>query len=371
MYRKQERIMNKKAVLVSLLIVMIFALCACSSVGDAIGGIFQDKGKVTLGEYKGIEVDPAEYISEITEQDIDSYAAQFMSTNFGSTAEADRPIQEGDTVNIDYVGSMNGVNFEGGSYEGWDLVIGSGEFIDGFEEGLIGAVKGEKRTLSLAFPTPYPKNPDFAGKAVVFEVTVNKISVETVPELNDEFVKTYLNMGSVEEFRAMARKYLEEYNAQNAQYAKQSLCWDIVMENATIDRYPEQEVKKVTERMMSVYENLAKEAEVTLDEYIKEYYGLSAEEFTKSAESYAKDEVGMLMVTGEIAKKENITVSASEYSEYLTAYINEYGYESDEAFKADYGMSFEEYYGKEELDNYFLSDKVMQFIADNAVEKAG
>ena len=132
-----------------------------------------DKGEVTkLGQYKGIEVTKED--TTVTDAELDQRIASILQANPEITEITDRPAQEGDTVNIDYVGMKDGVAFDGGTAEGYDLELGSGAFIDGFEDGLIGANVGEERSLNLTFPEDYG-NADLAGQAVVFYVTVNKI----------------------------------------------------------------------------------------------------------------------------------------------------------------------------------------------------
>lgn len=142
---------------------------------------------VTLGDYKGIEY--TKTVAEVTEDDIQSKLDSFVDGLAETNEVTDRAVEDGDIVNIDYVGTMDGEEFEGGSDTGYDLTIGSNSFIDGFETGLIGHNVGEEVSLDLQFPDPYPNNTDYSGKDVNFKVTINKISVKTTPELTDQLVK--------------------------------------------------------------------------------------------------------------------------------------------------------------------------------------
>lgn len=145
---------------------------------------------MTLGEYKGVAYTPASV--EITDEQVDKEVQKLADSNL---VEVDRPAAEGDTVNIDYVGKKDGVAFDGGTASGYDLKLGSNTFIDGFEDGLIGAVKGQKLDLDLTFPEGYPSE-DLAGQAVVFEVTVN--AVKTPSELNDDLVRANTDYKTLE-----------------------------------------------------------------------------------------------------------------------------------------------------------------------------
>ena len=144
------------------------------------------ESSVKLGEYKGIAVTVTE--ASVTDEEVENQIQQVLNSK-AEYREVDRAAQTGDQVNIDYKGLLDGEAFEGGTAEGYDLTLGSGSFIDGFEDGLVGAVKGDQKDLNLTFPDPYPNNPDLAGKEVVFEVTVNAVKERSIPELTDEFVK--------------------------------------------------------------------------------------------------------------------------------------------------------------------------------------
>lgn len=179
-----------------------------------------DNGTVTLGEYKGIEVtkDPV----EVTDDEVDQAVQSDLSAQ-AKDAEVDRAIQNGDVVNIDYVGTKDGVAFDGGTAQGYDLNIGSGQFIEGFEEGLVGAKKGDKVSLNLTFPEAY-QNADLAGKAVVFDVTVNSVKEKQVPELNDAFVQENTSFKTVDEYKDdKMQTLLKDKNDQAEQKVKSDI----------------------------------------------------------------------------------------------------------------------------------------------------
>ncbi|MFT4008196.1 MAG: FKBP-type peptidyl-prolyl cis-trans isomerase [Lacrimispora sp.] len=170
-----------------------------------------DNGTITLGNYKGIEVTKTPV--EVTDEEVDQ-AVQSALQAKATYVEVDRAVEDGDKVNIDYVGTKDGVAFDGGTAQGQDLTIGSNQFIDGFEDGLIGAKKGDKVTLNLAFPENY-QNTDLAEP--VFEVTVNTISEQQIPEINDAFVQENSDFKTVDEYKGK-KKPLSDKNADAEQH---------------------------------------------------------------------------------------------------------------------------------------------------------
>lgn len=199
---------RKAALLLAGILTCSAALAGCS------GGNQASNEYVTVGGYKGIEVDKVADKEEVTDEDIDSYIASVQQQN--AQQVTDRPVQKGDIANIDFVGKMDGQEFDGGSGQGYDLTIGSGQFIDGFEDSIIGHNAGETFDWNGQFPDPYTGNPEFSGKPVTFTITVNSIS--TLPEVNDDFVKTVSEESStVDEYREEVKKTLEESAEENLQ----------------------------------------------------------------------------------------------------------------------------------------------------------
>ena len=189
-----------------------------------------DKGEVTnLGQYKGVEVTKQD--TTVTEADLDQRIASILKANPEVTEITDRPAQKGDTVNIDYVGMKDGEAFDGGTAEGYDLELGSGVFIDGFEDGLIGANTGEERSLNLTFPEDYA-NADLAGQAVVFDVTVNKIEEKKNAVLDDAFVQRVSDFSTVDEFKADTMETLQKEKEQSAAQQVEDDAFAAAMDNS-------------------------------------------------------------------------------------------------------------------------------------------
>lgn len=260
---------------------------------------------------------------EYTEDDlklaINSLLSQHMSINNDETLT----VADGDKVNIDYVGSVDGVEFEGGNSggEGYDLVIGSGSFIDDFEQQLIGTHPGDNVTVDVTFPDEYSNNPDLAGKDAVFEVTVNGIN--TMPEFDDNFVKVYVGTSdSVEEYKEKTMK--EGYESNLKQYIS-----NYISENAEVSKYPKDYVKNVKSLLYFVDEQNY--------QYLNQYYGGSVGEFSdytgmsdvdyqKNLKERAEKQTAQIMTFESIFKKAGLTVTDEMYEESLASLGDEETY---------------------------------------------
>jgi len=311
------------------------------------------EGNVTVGEYKGLA------LTSVTQEAVDA-ELDSMLEYYTELVEVDRAAEDGDTVNINYVGLKDGVAFEGGtddSEAGTDLKLGSNSFIDGFEDGLIGAVAGEKRDLNLTFPEDYG-NEELNGQAVVFQVTVNAVKTEVVPELTDEFIAEKApEYPTVEEYVAALREGMnkESYYTQITEQ---------LMASSEVEKYNEAAVAERKALLIAEYTSYA--------EYYGSYYGLdtetaimyflgfeSMEAFEEEMGNYAYEVEKNSMIINEIAAKENIEVTDADYDEKVGEMAEYYGYEDVAAF--------EEANGKDLIMDSILSEKVMDFIIENAV----
>lgn len=291
---------------------------------------------VTLGEYKNLEVEEAPK-QEITDEYLEEYIHNVMVSQTPVEVTEDRAVQEDDTVNIDYTGYMDGETFDGGSAEGTDLRIGSGSFISGFEEGLVGHKKGEEVTLDLNFPDPYQNNPDFSGKPVQFKVTINSISEP--PAFGDAWVTENTDYESAEEFRAEQKTLLQKYTDTEYESQVKSDLFSKVVENSEIKSYPEQmmeDAKKDVERRIE--ETYAAPSGLTLEEYY-EQSGISQEDADQMVEEMAKSSMDQNLITQAILNAEGITLTEEQYQEEEEKYAQLSGFENAEAMKNLYSES--------------------------------
>ena len=251
------------------------------------------------------------------------------------------------------MGKLDGEVFEGGTSPegGYDLLIGSGSFIDGFEDGLIGKEVGTSFELPLTFPETYTPNPDLAGQDVVFEVTVNAIEEETTPEWNDEFVQANTEYDSVDAYMEGTRTSLQEQkDSQKEYYVMQAIVDDSEFACADSD------IQSLVDTKTQQYESYASMYGMELADFLSAV-GVSEDSLKEDAQF----QVQCALVIDAIAKAENMTISDEEYQTGLEDLAKQYSADSAEAF--------EEQYGKDEVVNSLLYDKVLDYVAEQAVIK--
>lgn len=304
---------------------------------------------VTLGDYKGVTVEKT--IQSVTDEDVQNEIDNALA-NY--PVEVDQAAKEGDTVNIDYVGKIDGEEFDGGSDQGADLKLGSGKFIDGFEDGLIGARKGETRTLNLTFPEDYTQ--DLAGKAVEFTVTVNAVK-EPLSEPTDQWVADNIEgYDNLADYKAGIRSEQEESNEQTAENQVRYAAWTQVIDNCTINEYPETLVevgKKLYEQQVETY---AKYAGMELDAYI-ESSGLTQEEYQSNMEEYGKNVAAQALVCQAICNKEGFAIGDDDYQKALQDMLTEYGCTEEELIQT---------YGQDNVEQSIMLNRVSNLIMENA-----
>lgn len=377
--------MKKRAIMISMLLVMALSVTGCSqktatkdkdtkteetaktddaeetesdntedtsedtpTTAELMAGIDVEKC-VTLGDYKGVTVEKT--IQSVTDEDVQNEIDNALA-NY--PVEVDQAAKEGDTVNIDHVGKIDGEEFDGGSDQGADLKLGSGKFIDGFEDGLIGARKGETRTLNLTFPEDHTQ--DLAGKAVEFTVTVNAVK-EPLSEPTDQWVADNIEgYDNIADYKAGIRSEQEENNEQTADNQVRYAAWTQVIDNCTINEYPETLVevgKKLYEQQVETY---AKYAGMELDAYI-ESSGLTQEEYQSNMEEYGKNVAAQALVCQAICDKEGFAIGDDDYQKALQDMLTEYGCTEDELIQT---------YGQDNVEQSIMLNRVSNLILENA-----
>lgn len=315
---------------------------------------------VTVSGYKGIEVDKVE-AEEITDDSIDSYISSMLEQNATEEEVTGRAVESGDTVNIDYVGKIDGEAFEGGSAEGQSLVIGSGSFIEGFEDSVIGHEVGETFDWNGKFPDPYTNNTELSGKDVVFTITVNAITKSVPAELNDEFVKSVSEESkTVDEYKAEVKKTLEKNATDNQDSSLQEAAWNAVLEKAEVKKYPDGEVDEVKEQLIQQYKDIAESYGMEYEDLITQQSGMSVEDFEKKAKEAAENSVKQKLVAEVIAEKEKLMPSDDEFKKEYEKMAEQYGYEDVDAMK--------EVADEDTLKTIVVQNIVKEWIADNCVQ---
>lgn len=314
---------------------------------------------VELGEYKGIEY--TKTVAEVTNENIQEKLDSFVSGLSKSEDITGRAVEDGDIANIDFVGTMDGKEFEGGSGEGYDLTIGSDTFIEGFESGLIGHNIGEEVSLDLTFPDDY-NSEDLAGKDVNFKVKINSISVENTPELTDALVKENTDYDTIDAYKESIREELETSNEESAEQQAKSDIFNKVVENSKISGYDEAEVKQLVDDEFNNFKQTAQ----TYESYGYSYEDVLAangyeteDELKEGITEYVKNYLNQKMVLYCIADKEGIKVTSEETDKKVQEYMDTYQVETKEEVY--------DYLGDDYFEVAILSEKVIEFLKENAV----
>ena len=346
--------------------ILAAVLAATSLVGCGSGSeenlskVDPEKYVTKLGEYKGMQLTGS--ATEITDEYLESYIDYMLENSKQPVAiTEDRPVQTGDVVNIDYVGKKDGVAFDGGTAQGYDLTIGSGSFIEGFEDGLIGAKAGETLDLNLTFPEDYPAE-DLAGQAVVFTVTINTIGELVRPELTDEYVQS-LGMDycqNVEEFYDVVRQSLEDSANATLENELQTQVIQKLMEICEFtEEVPEEMFNYYKDQIDANFVNSASAVGMEKADYISQYYGMTEEQYNTEIETGALNSARQAIVCAMIAEKEGIEVTEDELNAKIEENYANFGYESVDAYM--------ESGNAEDYRDYLLTMEVLEFLLDNAV----
>ena len=338
-----------------------------SSQEDAIMSIPLEEGDdwkledcIVLGDYKGLRL--TKTVGQVTEKEVDSYI-QSQATAEEVTDE-NAAVQDGDTVNIDYVGKIDGKEFNGGSAQGSVLVIGSDTFIDGFEDGLIGMKKGETKDLNLTFPDDYG-NTDVAGKAVVFTVTLNSIS--RVPEQDDAWVSSYTDgkYTSMDDYRAYMKESLQEGNDEAADQQLNSDAWEQIEKTCTFLKLPKSYVEEGSEEFEKNVTSQAEQYNATLDDFITQN-GLTAEEYKTRKEQYGRYTAESRLLLEDLMQAEQLTDDSQEYKDALAETEKAWGMTED-ALKEQYGEDTLKQY----VETQMVLDKVIGYAEVTEVQTDG
>ena len=310
--------------------------------------------EVTLGQYKGLEVEKAE--AEVSDAQVKAELDR-MAENVASTETVERPAQMGDTVNIDFEGFDNGVPFEGGKGENHDLKLGSGSFVPGFEDQLVGMSAGEEKDIDITFPEDYHK--DLAGKAVVFHVKVNKVTVTLVPEQDDEFAKDVSSFETLEELKADIRAKAIAEQEKQIQSAFETAAVEKAAENTTVDM-PEALIERELDTQMERFAYQLQMSGYSMEQYAKMMGGdvnTMRKAFRPTAEKQAKVSVTL----EKIVEVEGITVSDEEIAAEIDSLAAQYQMEASKV---------KELVPAEELTESLKTRKATKIIVDSAVAVA-
>lgn len=312
---------------------------------------------VTLGQYVGLT--PSFEKTEVTDEQIEAYINSLPSQFPDESEITGRPAQLGDIANIDYEGKIDGVAFDGGTAQEYDLNLGSGTFIDGFEDGVVGMEIGSTKDIDLTFPETYG-NADLAGKAVVFTVTLNSLKEQIIPELNDEFAQK-LGETDLEALRQAVRETYESSAESDYQTRLDDDLEKQVLDSSTFKELPEGFVSRIVDRMMDSLKSYALQSGASEGEIAQYYFGFSKDNYEEELKEYCDQMAKEYIMLAAIAAENNIEVTEEELDQSMQETIA----------GAGSSMTVEDY--KAQLDSledyreYVLIVKTIDFIKSKAV----
>ena len=310
--------------------------------------------EVKLGQYKGLEAPKAEV--KVVAADVNARLKEMADRN-SRLVSVERAVKKGDTADIDFEGFDNGVAFDGGKGENFDLEIGSGSFMPGFEDQLIGMKAGEEKDIDITFPENY--TPELAGKPVVFHVKVNEVKEKQVPAIDDEFAKDVSEFDTLKDLKADIKKKLTAERTESAQRAFEDVLMAKVAEGIEAD-IPEEMVELQAERMMEQFKQQLASQGIPFDQYLKMTNTAEAD-FRKQAQGPAADQVKMDLAVEAIIKAEGLEASDEDVESEMKSVAEKYGMDLDTVKK---------YLRPEDVKEQVIREKVVKLVADSAVAVA-
>ena len=310
--------------------------------------------EVKLGQYKGLEAPKAEV--KVVAADVNARLKEMADRN-SRLVSVERAVKKGDTADIDFEGFDNGVAFDGGKGENFDLEIGSGSFVSGFEDQLIGMKAGEEKDIDITFPENY--TPELAGKPVVFHVKVNEVKEKQVPAIDDEFAKDVSEFDTLKDLKADIKKKLTAERTESAQRAFEDVLMAKVAEGIEAD-IPEEMVELQAERMMEQFKQQLASQGIPFDQYLKMTNTAEAD-FRKQAQGPAADQVKMDLAVEAIIKAEGLEASDEDVESEMKSVAEKYGMDLDAVKK---------YLRPEDVKEQVIREKVVKLVADSAVAVA-
>ena len=310
--------------------------------------------EVKLGQYKGLEAPKAEV--KVAAADVNARLKEMADRN-SRLVSVERAVKKGDTADIDFEGFDNGVAFDGGKGENFDLEIGSGSFVPGFEEQLIGMKAGEEKDIDITFPENY--SPELAGKPVVFHVKVNEVKVKEVPAVDDEFAKDVSEFDTLKELKADIKKKMTAERTEAAQRAFEDVLMAKVAEGVEAE-IPHEMVELQAERMMEQFKQQLAAQGIPFDQYLK-MTGTTEADFHKQADGPAAEQVKMDLAVEAIIKAEGLEATDEDVENELKNVAEKYGMDLETVKK---------YLRPEDVKEQVIREKAVKIVADSAVAVA-
>ena len=315
------------------------------------------KPEVTLGEYKGVEVPKSE--TEVTDEDVEAELKKEQEKNSRTVTVEDRGAENGDITTIDFEGFVDGEAFEGGKGTDYPLTLGSGSFIPGFEDQLVGSKAGDHVEVKVTFPEEYQAK-ELAGKEAVFQCDVKKVEAKELPELDDDFAQDASEFDTLAEYKEDIKKNLTEKKEKEARAAKENAAVDKAIENAEME-IPDAMVATQTRQMLDDFARRMQSQGLTMEQYFQ-FTGMTAEKMQEEMKPQALKRIQTRLVLEKIAEVENIQPTQEEVDEEISKMAEAYKMEADK---------IKELLGDRELEQMkkdMAVQKAVTLVADEAKE---
>lgn len=316
------------------------------------------KPEVKLGKYKGVKVEKAD--TEVTDEEVDKEIDKERESNARNIDVIDRAVKDGDIVTLDFEGFVDGTAFEGGKGENYPLTIGSGTFIPGFEEQLVGAEIGKETEVNVTFPEDYQAE-DLKGKAAVFKCTVKEIKEKELPTLDDEFASEVSEFETLAEYKADIRGRLEERKAKAAREAKEAAVIEEIIKDSDME-IPEAMIETQQRQMIDEFAQRIQMQGLTLEQYFQ-FTGASYDQMIEQVKPQAEKRIQSRLVLEAVAAAEKIEATEEDYEEELKSMAEAYQMEVDKVKELLPEKSVQQI--KEDI----AVKKAAEFVVDNAKEK--
>ena len=316
------------------------------------------KPEVTLGEYKGLKVDKVS--TRVTQKEVDAKIQEEAEKNARTITVEDRPVQDGDEVILDFEGFVDGVAFEGGKGENYPLTIGSGSFIPGFEEQLVGAESGKEVEVNVTFPEDYHAE-DLKGKAAVFKCTVHEIKAKELPEIDDEFAAEVSEFDTLDEYKADVKAKIKEQKEAEGKTKKEDQAVEQAVANAEME-IPDAMLDTQVRQMADDFAQRLMQQGLSMEQYFQ-FTGLTAEKMLEDLRPQALKRIQTRLVLEAIAKAENIEISDEKLDAEIAKMAEAYNMEADK---------LKEYMGeneKKQMKEDMAVQEAVTFLVENAEEK--
>lgn len=364
---KSTQSILKYAIIIFIIISFIMFLASCSKeVPIPSSYDYDDLSKyIKLADYKGMEYEKEQI--QVSESEVKEYIDQQLVSSSKSKKITEGEIKKDSVVNVDYTGSLNGVEFDGGSAQGVNINIADNNFIPGFADGMIGHKVGETFDMKVKFPHNYGNN-ELAGKNTVFKIKVNYIEENTVPVYDEKWIKENSNFETPEEYEKAVKKTIKASKENDSLENIYRYLFDQIMSNSDVIKFPEKELQENKTKIETSYKNYAEQNDIPFDEYLSEQMGMDEKSFKKFVNDTSEKMTKQGLVLRAIARAEKISISKSEYNKFIDKVLKKSGYDR-KILEDERGIKVKDFAEQNNIYESLMFENVMNKVFEYSVEK--